>query len=221
MMSAREIRAHLCEVRAAPEGDGLRFSGYAAKFDRWSEDLGGFRERIAPGAFSEAVAADDVRCLLNHNPDRVLGRTRSGTLRLFEDNVGLRFEVDAPDVGWARDLRESVWRGDIDQCSFAFEALADDWIWADSGSKALDERTVRRAKLYDVSIVTYPAYTDTVASVRSARAVHDGARAAAKARADGESGGNAGTLEGREPASEGRGKRNNMRRRLALKEKER
>lgn len=214
MMSATEIRTHLCEVRAAPEGNGLRFGGYAAKFDRWSEDLGGFRERIAPGAFAEAVAADDVRCLMNHNPDRVLGRTRSGTLRLFEDDVGLRFEVDAPDVSWARDLRESVQRGDIDQCSFAFDALADDWVWADPGSRALDERTVRRAKLYDVSIVTYPAYTDTVASVRSAQAVHDGARAAAKARSDGGSDGNAGTPEGCR-------KLNNMRRRLALKEKER
>lgn len=183
-MSAREIRAHLCEVRAAPEAGALRFSGYAAKFNAWSQDLGGFRERFAPGAFAEAVQTDDVRCLLNHNPDRVLGRTRAGTLKLYEDEIGLRFEVTAPDVSWARDLRVSVERGDIDQCSFAFHAQDEEWKWAVRGSGELDERTVNRAKLSDVSIVTYPAYLDTEVSARSMQEVHGDARERAKAQAD-------------------------------------
>ncbi len=206
-MSAKEIRAHLCEVRAAPENKdnaGIVFSGYTAKFSVWSEDLGRFREQIAPGAFAEAVHEDDVRCLLNHNPDRVLGRTTSGTLRLTEDAVGLRFEVTAPDVGWVRDLRESVKRGDINQCSFAFIAVEEDWQWAQPGSAQLDERTVRKARLQDVSIVTYPAYTDTEASVRSAQNVRDTARDAAREKAE-------------------KIRKNNidmMRRKLALKEKE-
>lgn len=205
-MSAMEIRAHLCEVRAAPEGDGLRFSGYAAKFGRWSEDLGGFRETIAPGAFADSAATDDVRCLVNHNPDRVLGRTRSGTLQLNEDAEGLRFEVDAPDVGWARDLRESVRRGDINQCSFGFEMLEESWRWAENRGE-LDERTLRKVRLLDVSIVTYPAYTDTQVSVRSAQAVRDGARAA-KVQRDAD-----GALQKRSGVA-------GRRRRLQLKQKE-
>ena len=169
-MSAREIRAHLCEVRAAPRetGGGITFSGYAAKFNRWSHDLGGFREQILPGAFAESIGRDDVRCLLNHDANHVLGRTKSGTLRLSEDETGLAFEVNAPDVGWVRDLAESVRRGDIDQCSFSFDAEDQEWNLAQPGTRDPDERTIRRARLYDVTIATYPAYEDTNASVRSA-----------------------------------------------------
>lgn len=183
-MSAMEIRAHLCEVRAAPEAGELRFVGYAAKFNTWSQNLGGFIETIAPGAFAEAVQTDDVRCLLNHNPDRVLGRTRSGTLRLTEDEVGLRFEVTAPDTAWARDLRVSVERGDINQCSFGFLAEDEEWKWAAPGSGQPDERTLKKCRLNDVSIVTYPAYLDTEASTRSAQNVRDTARERAKKQAD-------------------------------------
>lgn len=168
-MSAREIRAHLCEVRAAPEGGGLQFSGYAAKFDSLSEDLGGFREKIQRGAFADAIARDDVRCLLNHNPDHVLGRNRSGTLKLSEDEIGLKFEALAPDVQWARDLRTSVQRGDINQCSFSFFVDEERWEMKTDGP---DERTLVKVHLYDVSIVTYPAYVSTEASVRSASEIY-------------------------------------------------
>lgn len=175
-MSAMEIRAHLCEVRAAPEGNGLRFEGYAAKFDRWSEDLGGFRERIAPGAFARSIAGGDAVALLNHDPNYVLGRVRSGTLQLDEDATGLHFVVDAPDVGWARDLRESVRRGDITQCSFAFRPIRQEWVWAQPGGPEMDERTLLDVELDDVSIVTRPAYPDTEVYARSARDVRDDER---------------------------------------------
>lgn len=203
-MSAREIRAHLCEVRAAPEGKGLRFAGKAAKFNVWSQDLGGFRERIEPGAFAQTIQEDDIRALLNHDSNYVLGRNRSGTLRMWEDDEALHFELDAPDTGWARDLKVSVERGDINQCSFGFRAQDEEWVWAAPGSGELDERTVKRAKLFDVSIVTYPAYLETEASVRSANAAHADAREAARKKAE-------------------EGRRSNidiMRRKLALKEKE-
>ena len=182
-MSAMEIRAHLCEVRAAPEGNGLRFEGYAAKFDRWSEDLGGFRERIAPGAFARTISEGDAVALLNHDPNYVLGRARSGTLQLDEDATGLHFVVDAPDVGWARDLRESVRRGDITQCSFAFRPIRQEWKWANPDSNDLDERTLIEVELDDVSIVTRPAYPDTEVYARSARDVRDDERQRAIAEA--------------------------------------
>jgi uncharacterized protein len=163
---AMEVRAFASEVRASPIEDGsggLRFVGYAALFNSWSQDLGGFREQIAPGAFTKSLPADDVRALMNHDPNYVLGRNRSGTLVLTEDERGLRFEVNAPDAQWARDLHESVKRGDIDQCSFGFRTIRDDWRMADG----IDERTLMEVRLIDVSIVTYPAYPETTAAVRS------------------------------------------------------
>lgn len=174
----KEVRAFASEVRASPaDGDagGLRFEGYAALFNSWSQDLGGFREQIAPGAFSKALLADDVRALMNHDPNYVLGRNRSGTLTLQEDERGLHFDVRAPDAQWARDLYESVKRGDINQCSFGFMAIRDEWRTVDG----MDERILQEVRLFDVSIVTYPAYESTSADVRSCaevlaehRAVH-------------------------------------------------
>jgi HK97 family phage prohead protease len=177
-----EVRAFSTEVRASPVEDGsgaLRFEGYAALFNSWSQDLGGFREQIAPGAFTKALTADDVRALLNHDKNYVLGRNRSGTLVLTEDERGLRFEVTAPNTQWARDLAESVKRGDIDQCSFGFQAVRDDWRTADG----IDERTLMEVRLFDVSIVTYPAYLDTNANVRSCAEVFAEHREAAPAGA--------------------------------------
>ena len=161
------------EVRASPaeDGKGWRFEGYAAVFDSLSEDLGGFRERIARGAFTQALTrGDDVRALFNHDANYVLGRTTAGTLRLSEDDHGLRFEVDAPDVGWVRDLRESVKRGDINQCSFQFTVDKESWDEADKQNVV---RTLEDVRLYDVSLVTYPAYAATSASARSLKREED------------------------------------------------
>lgn len=161
-----EVRAFATEVRASPVENGsgaLQFEGYAALFNSWSRDLGGFRERIAPGAFAKALTTDDVRALLNHDKNYVLGRNRAGTLVLTEDERGLRFEVTAPNTGWARDLAESVKRGDINQCSFGFQTVRDDW----RTTEGIDERTLLEVRLFDVSIVTYPAYEATRADVRS------------------------------------------------------
>jgi len=165
----REVRAQPAAL-CVPDGDGddLVFEGYAAVFDVWSEDLGGFREQIAPGAFRNTIETDDVRALLNHNPNYVLGRNRSGTMTLSEDERGLRFEIHAPNTNWARDLRESVRRGDINQCSFGFETIEDEW----KSQKGLDERTLRNVRLQDVSIVTYPAYDRTSVSARSTREIY-------------------------------------------------
>lgn len=175
----REVRAYSSEVRASPpteDGGKLRFSGYAARFNSWSEDFGCFREQIAPGAFAHAIQADDVRALHNHNPDYVLGRNRSGTLTLREDDKGLFFDVLAPDTQWARDLRESVLRGDVNQCSFGFGVVKDEWRTVDGK----DERTLLEVRLFDVSIVTYPAYPATEASARDIYSSYKETQAAPK-----------------------------------------
>ena len=152
------------EARAAEGGQGRTIVGYAAVFNS-TTDIGFFRERIAPGAFAAAIARDDVRALVNHENSRVLGRNTSGTLRLFEDERGLRYEIDAPDTQEARDLLVLMDRGDISQSSFAFVATSE--TWDETGDKPL--RTVNEVRLYDVSVVTYPAYDDTEASAAPAR----------------------------------------------------
>lgn len=147
------------EVRAA--GDGRSVQGYGAVFNSWSEDLGGFREIIRPGAFKRAVTEkQDVRLLVNHEPGNVLGRTLSNTLTLREDARGLYFSCELPDTSVARDLRQSMQRGDVDQCSFGFFAKRDKWL-------GQGQRELLDVDLFEVSIVTFPAYAATSAAVRA------------------------------------------------------
>jgi uncharacterized protein len=156
-MTMRELRA--TEADGAP-----KIVGYASVFGVWSEDLGGFRERIEPGAFAASLKTSDTRALVNHDPTLVLGRTKSGTLSLREDDTGLWMEVTPPDTSYARDLLASIKRGDIDQMSFGFSVMKDDWAW--SGDQ-IRRSIIEIDQLYDVSPVTYPAYPQTSASVRS------------------------------------------------------
>jgi hypothetical protein len=147
--------------------------GYAAKFNTFSESLpihdergqqiGTFRECLLPGCFTEAIKTSDVRALVNHDANQILGRTISGTLRLMEDSVGLRFENDPPDTNFARDIQVSMGRGDISQCSFGFRvAKGGDTYRKDPETPNGYIREIRSvAKLFDVSVVTYPAYLDT------------------------------------------------------------
>lgn len=151
------------KTRLSEDSEQRKITGYAAKFDSYSEDLGGFREKIMPGAFAKRLPNADVRALFNHDPNMVLGRNKSGTLDLIEDEVGLRFEVDIPDTQWAKDLRTSMLRGDIDQCSFGFYCKEDRWEVIDGK----DVRTLVDVDIFDVSVVTYPAYPETESQVRS------------------------------------------------------
>jgi HK97 family phage prohead protease len=155
----KEIRYIPAEMRVDAEG---RIEGYAAVFGKWSEVLGFFKERIRNGAFSKTLEEADVRALFNHDPNYVLGRNKSGTLELSEDDHGLQFRVDPPDAGWANDLQASVKRGDIDQASFGFQAVRDEW----DHNKDPMERELIEVKLMDVSVVTYPAYPQTSVSAR-------------------------------------------------------
>lgn len=164
-----ERRAYcLQELRADVEpGQAPMIRGYAAVFDQLSEELGGFREKIQRGAFAANLAGADVRALFNHDPNLVLGRTKSGTLRLQEDIHGLRIEIDPPDTQAARDLMTSMQRGDIDQMSFGFQVIRDHWETDPEGKVT---RTLLDVRLFDVSPVTYPAYPQTQVGVRSALA---------------------------------------------------
>lgn len=151
--------------------------GVAASYDTLSGDLGGFRERIAKGAFSKSLQDnDDVVALLNHDHNHVLGRVKSGTLNLFDLAKGLGFRVQLdPNNANHRDIYSSVKRRDINQCSFAFSVPdgGDDWDEAidDRGQKFV-RRTLKHVKLFDVSVVTRPAYSADGATAVAARSEH-------------------------------------------------
>ena len=165
----REIRAIPAEFRIyQTENEPTKIIGYAARFNELSEEMWGMREKIAPGAFTEAIGKSDVRALWNHDPNYVLGRTKNGTLQIREDEQGLFYEVTPPDAQWARDLVESIKRGDVDQSSFAFTVEAQEW---DERSDPITRTIVKVRELFDVSPVTYPAYPTATSGVRSLKDV--------------------------------------------------
>ena len=153
------------------DDEGRMVGGHAAVFDQMSHEMWGIREKIAHGAFSETIVNDDVRALWNHNPDQVLGRTKSGTLKLREDTRGLAFEVDVASTQAGHDALELIRRGDVDEMSFGFIAIEDEWEHGE-GRDEVSIRTLKKVRLLDVSPVTYPAYpgTDVDVAVRSLKA---------------------------------------------------
>lgn len=161
----REIRTLISTLGGftTREENGKTFvRGYAAVFNSMSEDLGGYKEIIDPAFFNE-VLQDDVRCLLNHSDNNVLGRSTAGTLTLDVDAKGLFFEYEDPGTTVSRDLLISLSRGDISQCSFQFEVHD-----SSEGGYKFERKgeewfcTLLRCKrLYDVGPVTFPAYTET------------------------------------------------------------
>lgn len=166
-----ERRTHTVEMRVKDAAYGKKMptmEGYAANFNSLSEDLGGFREVLIPGCFKEALATSDVRALFNHNADKILGRNVSGTLRISEDERGLRFEID-PDmeITYVKDLSRSMARGDITNCSFGFRVAEDGDAWRKEPDGTWLRSIMKVDRLYDVSPVTYPAYTSTSCAVRS------------------------------------------------------
>lgn len=151
------------EIRQlADQEETPQITGYGAVFNSPADIGGMFTEVIAPGAFQKALSRqDDVRALFNHNWDYVLGRTRSGTLQLEEDDKGLKFTVTPPGTSWANDLRRSMERGDINQCSFGFNVVKDEWNYDTSPAT----RTIQEVELFEISVVAFPAYEDTEASL--------------------------------------------------------
>jgi len=164
------------EVREA-DSDDMVLEGYAAVFNS-ETDLGHFREVIKPGAFDD-VMTNDVRALINHDPNLILGRTENGTLELSTDERGLKYRVKLGAQQYAKDFYESVKRGDISQSSFAFTIKDQSWN---------EERTVRSVdkvrQLLDVSPVTYPAYAAATVQARDQQLELDEAIAVAEADTD-------------------------------------
>jgi HK97 family phage prohead protease len=167
----RYVASPSARIEVRQDGDNKTITGYAAVFFRDGENgteynlFDEYFERISRGAFDRALSEQhDVRALFNHNSDMLLGRSKSGTLRLSVDDFGLRYDITLADTQAGRDVATSIDRGDITGSSFAFIPRKVSWIEE-------DERVIREigdVDLYDVGPVTYPAYEATSAAMRSA-----------------------------------------------------
>lgn len=164
------------ELRVADENGLPALTGYASVFDSVTDalEMYGFREVFRRGAFVKTIHENDIRALIGHDDTLVLGRNRAGTLRLAEDDHGLAVTIIPPDTSYGRDIVESIRRGDIDQMSIGFQSFRE--RWSREEGKDTELREILEAKLFDVSVVTYPAYTETQIGVDD--------RAASKRAAD-------------------------------------
>lgn len=162
-----ETRSYNGEARAV---EGRTVEGYASVFNSMSEDLGGFREIILPGAFKNALN-DDVRALYNHDSNYLLARTTSGTLELKEDDKGLYYRFEMPNTSYGNDLLELYRRGDLTQSSFGFTVDKDSWRMEEGQHIRYIESV---SSLFDVSPVVYPAYTAASSGLRSAEPHSEG-----------------------------------------------
>jgi len=168
---ARDTRVVTMPIELREAGGAPVLTGVAVRYGDWSELLYGvFRERFLPGAFREHLATSpDVIATVNHAPAMLLARTAAGTLALAEDDTGVSVELTPPDTSYARDLIVSVKRGDIRGMSFMFDTdmgdvTAERWYTGDDGVR---RRDVSKARLYEVSFVSTPAYPTTEAALRS------------------------------------------------------
>ena len=160
-MTTEKRTMTVTEVRTKEDENDMVISGYALKYDTWSQDLGGFVETIDKRALDKADLSD-VRCLIDHDSSRILGRTKSGTLELEKDDIGLRFECTLPNTTYARDLYENVRVGNISQCSFGFEVDKDGDELRYDKKDSIYKRFIKSFKrISDVTVTSMPAYRDT------------------------------------------------------------
>ena len=165
-MDNLEIRSFNIELRDEPESRHIE--GYGSVFNERSLDLGGFVEMIAPGAFDGVIERSDVKCYLDHNPEKgILARSRNGkgSLSLIVDEKGLKYSFDAPKTNLGDEIVEGIKRGDYSQSSFAF--TVDDEIWTKEEDGSYLRTITKIGGLYDVSIVANPAYEGTSVALRS------------------------------------------------------
>ena len=164
-METRSSRIEDVRVSTAEDGSHS-VSGYAIVFNSPSVDLGGFTEIVAPGALARTLLENpDVLCLRDHKPEMLLGRTKAGTLSLSTDDKGLRFTCNLPNTTTANDLAANLQRQDIDSCSFGMQVVDDKWV-SDSAGNVV--RTLLDINVFEISVVSFPAYEATSASIRTA-----------------------------------------------------
>jgi HK97 family phage prohead protease len=157
-----EIRTNSVDFEVRAEGDGMSFTGYASVFNSPSEDLGGFVEYVAPGAFKRSLQSrNEVKLLWNHDSGEPLASLRGGTMQLVEDSRGLKVTAQLPNTTRGRDIAELLRTKVIDSMSFGFNVIKDSW------SANGQTRTLESVRLFEVSIVSFPAYGATTAQVRS------------------------------------------------------
>lgn len=168
----KSMRRHFAfvveEVRDSGAKDVLyEVRGHAAVFDEWSLDLGGFRERIMPGAFDPVLAREPhVVHVWDHDTQRVLSSTPNGTLKLAADDEGLAYQSRVAPTSYAKDLKVLLERGDIDQSSFAFTVARDEWRIVDEGGEEIVERSILEVRdLYDVTTTAMGAYPQTTSEL--------------------------------------------------------
>ncbi|MEI4713499.1 HK97 family phage prohead protease [Bacillus cereus] len=162
----RELLSSEIEIREA-EGGLRTITGYAVKWEMKSVTMGywrRFKEQFKRGAFTDSLTQDDQLALWSHDYSQVLGRTKNGTLRLFEDEIGLRFELDLADTTLGDDTYKTIKRGDVDGVSFGFQMVKEEWDESDPDNIV---RSVTKAKLVEISPVAFPAYPDSQVSARS------------------------------------------------------
>lgn len=159
----RQTRAVPSKFETREDDGGLFIEGYFSVFNSVYELWPGASESVAPGAFSSSMG-EDVRALVDHETRLVLGRNKAGTLELREDSHGLwgKIRINTDDTD-AMNLYNRVKRGDVDQCSFGFEIVKEDTDVREDGSV---HWTIREVRLYEVSVVTFPAYEETSVAAR-------------------------------------------------------
>jgi HK97 family phage prohead protease len=157
-----EVRTNSVEFEVRAEGDGMTFTGYASVFNSPSQDLGGFIEYVAPGAFKRSLQSrNEVKLLWNHDAGEPLASLRGGSMQLVEDERGLKVTASLPQTSRGRDVAELLRTKVIDSMSFGFNVIKDTW------SRDGQTRTLDSVRLFEVSIVSFPAYEATTAQVRS------------------------------------------------------
>jgi hypothetical protein len=163
----QEVRTNSVDFEVRAEGDGMTFTGYASVFNSPSEDLGGFIEYVAPGAFKRSLQSrNEVKLLWNHDAGEPLASLRGGTMQLVEDSRGLKVTAQLPNTTRGRDIAELLRTKVIDSMSFGFNVIRDSWS---SDGKV---RTLESVRLFEASIVSFPAYSQTSATVRSAQTIN-------------------------------------------------
>jgi HK97 family phage prohead protease len=162
-----EIRTNSVDFEVRAEGDGMTFTGYASVFNSPSEDLGGFVEYVAPGAFKRSLQSrNEVKLLWNHDAGEPLASLRGGTMQLVEDERGLKVTAQLPQTSRGKDVAELLRLKTIDSMSFGFNVIKDSW------SRDGQTRTLESVRLFEVSIVSFPAYESTTAQVRSQQTIN-------------------------------------------------